>query len=47
MALAIRKCCARGKNINVNGASCTDHLGKEDGSGQGQKISNAFFRFLN
>ena len=45
MALAIRKYCACGKNININGGSCTDHLAKEDKSGQGQKISNVFFLF--
>ena len=43
MALAIRKCCARGKNININGGSCTDHFAKEDENGKGQKISKAFF----
>ena len=43
MALHIRKCCARGQNININGGSCTDHLAKEDRNGKGQKISKAFF----
>ena len=47
MALAIRKCCARGKNININGGSCTDHLAKKDGSGKGQKISKAFYPYIN
>ena len=47
MALAIRKCCAHGKNININGGSCTDHLAKKDESGKGQKISKAFFPYLN
>ena len=37
MALIIRKCCARGENININGASCTDHLAKEDGNGTGSQ----------
>ena len=37
MALTIRKCCARGKNININGGSCTDDLAKEDINGTGSQ----------
>ena len=37
MALTIRKCCARGKNLNLNGRSCTDHLAKEDRNGTGSQ----------